>query len=233
LIGINSQILSVSEGNIGLGFAIPSNMAKHVMDQLVTNGKVRRAKLGVTVQRITPEMASTLGLPSPNGALISDVDADSPAAKAGLKQGDVITQYNGKSVADNNQLRNAVASTTPGTTVPLQVLRNGKTETLQATVGELTATREATGAPTELKGEARYGMTVQPTQKGLAITEVDPSGLAAESGLQPGDVIEKVNGKAVKSADELRTSLDRPDGKASLVLIDRDGTSLFVTLAAR
>jgi Do/DeqQ family serine protease len=233
LIGINSQILSVSEGNIGLGFAIPSNMAKHVMDELVMNGKVRRAKLGVTVQRITPEMASTLGLANANGALISNVDDGSPAAKAGLKQGDVITQYNGKPVADNNQLRNAVASTTPGTTVPVQVLRNGKTETLQATVGELPATRDVTGAPTELKGEGRYGMTVQPTQKGLAVAELDPNGLAAESGLQPGDVIEKVNGKAVKSAEELRTSLDRGDGKASLVLVNRDGTSLFLTLPAR
>lgn len=233
LIGINSQILSVSEGNIGLGFAIPSNMAKHVMDQLVTNGKVRRAKLGVRIQTITPEMASTLGLPSAQGALVSEVDEGSPAAKAGLKQGDVITQYNGKPVADNNQLRNAVASTTPGTTVPVQVLRNGKTETLQATVGELAAAREVTGAPTELKGEARYGMTVQPTQKGLAVTEVDPNGLAAESGLLQGDVIEKVNGKTVKTADELRASLDRDDDKASLVLVNRNGTSLFLTLPTR
>ena len=233
LIGINSQILSVSEGNIGLGFAIPSNMAKHVMDQLVTNGKVRRAKLGVRIQTITPEMASTLGLASAQGALVSQVDEGSPAEKAGLKQGDVIIQYNGKPVADNNQLRNAVASTTPGTAVPVQVLRNGKTETLRATVGELAAARDVTGAPTELKGEARYGMTVQPTQKGLAVTEVDPNGLAAESGLLQGDVIEKVNGKTVKTADELRASLDRDDGKASLVLVNRDGTSLFLTLPAR
>ena len=233
LIGINSQILSVSEGNIGLGFAIPSNMAKHVMDQLVTNGKVRRAQLGVRIQSITPEMASALGLPSAQGALVSDVDDGSPAAKAGLKQGDVITRYNGRPVADNNQLRNAVASTMPGTTVPVQVLRNGKTETLQATVGELPATREATGAPTELKGEGRYGMTVQPTQKGLAVTDVDPNGLAAESGLRPGDVIEKVNGKTIKTAEELKTALDRGDGKASLVLVNRDGTSLFLTLSAK
>jgi serine protease Do len=233
LIGINSQILSVSEGSIGLGFAIPSNMAKHVMDQLVTNGKVRRAKLGVRIQTITPEMASTLGLPSAQGALVSEVDQGSPAAKAGLKQGDVITQFNGKAIADNNQLRNAVASTTPGTTVPMQVLRDGKNETLRATVGELAPAAETTSAPSEIKGEGRYGMTVQSTPKGLALTQLDPSGLAAESGLQEGDVIEKVNGKPVKTAEELRTALDRPDGKASLVLVNRDGTSLFLTLAAR
>jgi serine protease Do len=233
LIGIPSQIMSVSEGNIGLGFAIPSNMAKHVMDQLVMNGKVRRAKLGVTVQRITPEMASTLGLPSANGALISNVDAGSAAAKAGLKQGDVVTQYNGKAVADNNQLRNAVASTTPGTTVQLQILRDGKTETLRATVGELAPAKEVTSAPSEARGEGRYGMTVQSTPKGLAVTQLDPSGRAAESGMQEGDIIEKVNGKSVRTSDELRASLDRQDGKASLVLVNRDGTSLFLTLAAK
>jgi serine protease Do len=233
LIGINSQIMSVSEGNMGLGFAIPSNMAKHVMDQLVMNGKVRRAQLGVRIQTVTPEMASALGLPSANGALISNVDAGSPAAKAGLRQGDVITQYNGKAIADNNQLRNAVAGTMPGTDVQLQILRDGKSETLRATVGELPAARETTSSASEPKGEGRYGMTVQPTQKGLGVTDVDPNGLAAASGIQPGDVIEKVNGKAVKTAEELRTSLERPDGKASLVLVNRDGTSLFLTLAPR
>ncbi|HXT33768.1 MAG TPA: Do family serine endopeptidase, partial [Vicinamibacterales bacterium] len=122
LIGINSQILSPNDGNIGLGFAIPSNMARHVMDQLISTGTVRRAKLGITVQLITADLASSLGLPSAHGALVSGVDAGSPGDKAGLKQGDVITSYNGKAVADNNQLRNAVASTAPGTTVPLEVL---------------------------------------------------------------------------------------------------------------
>src|SRR5436190_5651368 len=128
LIGINSQILSPSDGNIGLGFAIPSNMAKHVMDQLISNGTVRRAKLGVTVQLITPDLASSLGLASTRGALVSNVDEGSPAARAGLKQGDVITQYNGKAVVDYNQLRNSVAATTPGTTVTMQVQRDGKTQ---------------------------------------------------------------------------------------------------------
>src|SRR3954463_3531942 len=113
LIGINSQILTPGDGNIGLGFAIPSNMAKSVMDQLITNGTVRRAKLGITVQRITPDLATSLGLASPKGALVSSVEDGGPASKAGFKQGDVITSYNGKAVADNNQLRNAVAATAP------------------------------------------------------------------------------------------------------------------------
>ena len=246
LIGINSQILSVSDGNIGLGFAIPSNMAKHVMDQLVMNGTVRRAKLGVTVQRLTADMASALGLASAQGALVSGVEEGSAAARAGLKQGDVITQYNGKAVADNNQLRNAVAATTPGTTVPLQVLRNGRTETLQATVAELAAAKTASGTPAGSPGEGKYGMGIQPLTpdiaesagvpsgtQGVIVTDVDPSGIAAESGLQEGDVIVKVDGKTVRTTADVKASLDRTDGKASLVLINRRGTALFLTLAVR
>jgi Do/DeqQ family serine protease len=246
LIGINSQILSPSDGNIGLGFAIPSNMAKHVMDQLISGGTVRRAKLGVRIQPISPDMASALGLSTTRGALVSTVDEGSPAAKAGLKQGDVITEYNGKPVADNNQLRNAVASTTPGTTVPVQILRNGKTETLHATVGELAASKDKSGASSEPGGHGKYGMSVQPLTpdvadgagvprgtQGVIVTNLDPSGIAADSGLQEGDVIEKVDGKVVKNGDDLRASLDRKDGKPSLLLVHRKDATIFLTLAAR
>src|SRR3954462_7400723 len=170
LIGINSQILSPSDGNIGLGFAIPSNMAKHVMDELVENGTVRRAKLGVTIQGISPDMAQAMNLPNTRGALVSTVDAGSPADKAGLEQGDVITQFNGKDVADNNQLRNAVANTLPGTRVAIGVLRNGHTETLSATVGELPATKASAAARPEDRGsEGRFGMSVEPVDNGLAV----------------------------------------------------------------
>jgi serine protease Do len=233
LIGINSQILTPSEGNVGLGFAIPSNMAKNVMDQLIANGTVRRARLGVRIQQITPDMASALGLSNTRGAIVSGVDEETPAARAGLKQGDVITHYNGKPVADNNQLRNAVAATMPGTTVPVQILRNGKSETLQATVGELAPAKDKPATTSEPKGEGRYGMTLQSSAKGLVVTELDPSGIAAESGVREGDVIEKVNGAAVKSVDELKSALDRKDGKASLLLVNREGVALFLTLAAR
>ncbi len=232
LIGINSQILSPSDGNIGLGFAIPSNMAKTVMDQLISGGTVHRAKLGVTIQRITPDLASSLGLGSTRGALVSNVDEGSPAARAGLKQGDVITQFNGKAVTDNNQLRNDVAATTPGSTVPMQVLRNGRTENLTATVGELEVKKGRADSTSGEKGAGKYGMTVQSTDKGLTVTDLDPSGIAAESNMQVGDVIEKVDGKAVTSAVELKSALDRKDGKASLVIVKRDGRSLFLTLAS-
>ena len=245
LIGINSQILSPNDGNIGLGFAIPSNMAKHVMDQLISTGTVRRAKLGITVQLITADLASSLGLPSAHGALVSGVDPGSPGDKAGLKQGDVITSYNGKPVADNNQLRNAVASTAPGTTVPLEVLRNGQKQTLKATVGELDAKRSRASAPSADHEGGKYGMSVQPLTpdlaeeagvprgtQGVLVADVDPSGLAAESQLQPGDVIEKVDGRAVRTGEELKSALDRKDGKPSLLLVHRKDATIFLTLRA-
>ena len=191
-------------------------------------------------------MASALGLESSRGALVSTVDAGSPAEKAGLKQGDVITHYNGKPVADNNQLRNAVAGTTPGTSVPLQILRNGKSETLHATVGELTAAKDTASAPSGERSRGKYGMSVQPLTPdvaegagvprgttGVIITDVDPSGLAADSQLQEGDVIEKVDGKPVRTGDELRAALDRKDGKPSLLLVHRKDATIFLTLASK
>jgi len=233
LIGIPSQILTPGDGNIGLGFAIPSNMAKQVMDQLIATGTVRRAKLGVTVQQLTADLAASLGLPSTRGALISSVENGSPAARAGFKQGDVVTSFNGKPVADSNQFRNWVASTKPGTAVQVQVLRDGRTETLNPTVGELEAKRERAGSPTLERGEGRFGMTVEPGDSGLTIVELDPSGAAAENGLRQGDVIEKVDGRSVRTAAQLKAALDRQDGKPSLLLVNREGTTIFVTLRAQ
>ena len=245
LVGINSQILSPSDGNIGLGFAIPSNMARNVMDQLIKHGTVRRAKLGVTVQGITPDLAASLGLPSAKGALVSNVEDGSPAARGGIRQGDVITEYNGKAVADSNQLRNDVSSTAPGSSVTLSVFRNGRTERVTTTVGELAAKRDRSPRAAEHGSEGRFGMGVQPltpdlaeeagvpgVTQGLIITSLDPSGIAAESGFQEGDVIEKVNGAAVKTVDELKSALDRNGGKPSLVIVNRKGTDVFLTLRA-
>ena len=243
LIGINSQILSPSDGNIGLGFAIPSNMAKNVMDQLVKNGAVHRAKLGVTVQRVTPDLAASMGLSSSRGALVSSVEEGGPAARAGFKQGDVITEYNGKAVADNNQLRNDVAATTPGTTVAVQVMRNGRTETLHPTVGELSVKHDRTASPSNERGDGKYGMSVEPltpelaeqvgvprSTQGLLVSGVDPGSIAADSQLQEGDVIEKVDGKSVKTVEELRAALDRKDAKPALLLVHRKDATIFLTL---
>jgi Do/DeqQ family serine protease len=245
LLGINAQILSPSGGNIGLGFAIPSTMARAVADQLITDGTVHRSKLGVTVQRVTPELAESLGLANVRGALVSGVEPGGPGARAGLKEGDVITELDGQPVADANALRNHVASTPPNTTLALTVRRDGQPVSLSARVVE----REATTARRGRSGEddadraGTFGMTVAPltpqvaselelprTETGVVVTEVDPGGVAAEAGLQPGDILKKVNGREVRDVPELRAALDARRDAPALVLVSRGGASVFVAL---
>ena len=249
LIGINSQILSPSDGNIGLGFAIPSNMAKNVMDQLVKNGVVHRAMLGVHIQPISQDMATSMNLPSTHGALVATVDEGSPAARAGFKQGDVITQFNGKPVVDYNQLRNEVAASNPGSAVTMEVLRDGKIETLHATLGELTPAKGERASTSDDRGQSgKYGMSVQPLTpdiadqvgvprgtQGVVVASVDPDGAAADSQppLQEGDVISKVNGKTVTTAAALKSALDNNGGKPSLLLVHRKDVTTFFTLRAK
>ena len=137
LIGINSQILSPTGGNIGIGFAIPVNMARNVMDQLIRSGEVRRGSLGVTIQPLTPEAIEKLGLPNARGALVNSVVSGGPAERAGVRGGDVITAFNGTAITDPNALRNAVARTAPGSDVTLTVWRNGREEQLRVRLGQL------------------------------------------------------------------------------------------------
>jgi len=247
LIGINSQIMSPSGGNIGIGFAVPSNMAKNVMDQLVQHGRVHRGLLGVTVQGVTSDLAAGLGLDKSEGALVSGVTPGGAAEKAGIKRGDVILGYQGRPVVDTNAFRNEIAATKPGTTITLDVLRDGKTSSMKATLAESTpakdADREDEGAP---GGSAKYGMTVEPITpeiarqldldrdtRGAVITDVDPSGAAASAGLREGDVIQQVNGRAVRSVDEVRSALSAATGKPSVLLVQRGDATVFVPLRAR
>jgi S1-C subfamily serine protease len=244
LLGINAQIVSPSGGNIGLGFAIPASMARAVADQLIQDGTVHRSMLGVTVQKVTPELAESLGMPQARGALISGVVPDSPGAKAGLREGDVVVELDGRPVADANALRNHVASLTPNTAITLTVLRDGGTRSLTARVVEREMRSARADSPDE--GEeptGTLGMSVTPltpriaselelprTESGLVVTEVDPSGVAADAGLQPGDVLKRVNGREVKSVPELRAALASRRDAAALVLVSRNGSSLFVAL---
>jgi serine protease Do len=234
LIGINSQILSESGGNIGIGFAIPVNMAKHVMDDLRTKGKVTRAQLGVTVQPVTSDIAESLGLKHAGGAIVSSVAEDSAAARAGLKRGDVITSFNGQPVRDTNSLRNRVADAGPGTTAELTIVRDGSEKKVSVKLDELNADRAARRADRSGdEGDASHaalGITVAPDDKGLVVDEVDPDGRAAAAGIRRGDIIEEVNRRPVKSVDELRAAVRRSSDRPALLLINRNGVDVFVTV---
>jgi len=204
LIGINSQILSPSGGSIGIGFAIPSNMARNVMDQLIKSGKARRGMLGVIVQPLTSDLASTLGLADVRGALVSQVNAGGAAEKAGIRRGDVITAVNGAPVNNGNSLRNQIARMQPGSEVTLTITRDGREQQVKAALAELKADKgigEEVGE-NEGKSKGKFGLSVEPLTpeladqlalksdtRGLAVMGVDPLGPAADAGIQGGDVI--------------------------------------------
>ena len=249
LIGINSQILSPSGGNIGLGFAVPANMAKNAMDQLIKSGKVRRGMLGVTIQPVTSDLASSFGLAEVRGALVSSVQAGSPAERAGIRRGDVIVALNGAPVTDSNSLRNQVARTQPGTDVTLTISRDNREQQVKLTLGELPAERmraatdsgggDATdtgklGIRVELLTPALASrLNLQGNPQGLIVTDVDPVGPAAEAGIRQNDVIEEVNRQQVRSTADLQSAIQRTGTKPLLLLINRGGNSLFLTVRPR
>jgi Do/DeqQ family serine protease len=241
LIGINSQILTPSGGNIGIGFAIPANMARNVMSQLIEHGEVRRGKLGVTIQQITPDLARGLGLASTSGALVSSVERGGPAATAGLQQGDVITALNGASVKDNNDLRNDIAGLQPGSEVTLTVQRDGKERTVTAKLGALDGSSDRE-APRSSEGTSgRFGLSVAPltqeraaelnvrASKGLVVESVERGSRAADAGLRAGDVIEQIDRKPVTTGEELRAALSAGD-RPAVLLVHRGQTTVFVTI---
>jgi serine protease Do len=246
LVGINSQILSETGGNIGIGFAIPVNMAQSVMEQLRTKGKVTRAQLGVTVQQVTPEMAQSLGLKGTGGAIVSSVTPDSAADRAGLKQGDVIQSFNGVQVHDFNTLRNRVAEAGPGSTADLVIVRDGSEKHVSVKLDELNADKTARrdgSRPDGTDDRAALGVSVAPLTPelasrlgapkdaaGLVVKDVDPDGRAADAGIQPGDIIQSVNRQSVKTVDELRDAVRQSRDKPALMLITRQGRSVFVTV---
>jgi serine protease Do len=251
LIGINSQILSTTGGSIGIGFSIPSNMAKSVMDQLVQNGRVRRGMLGVNIQNITPETAQALDLKETAGVLVSNVRPGSSADKAGVRRGDIITAINGERIEDSNVLRNKVAGTLPGNPINLTITRDGSQQELTATLDEFST--ETAGAnpnaqtPNENGGApqpgGKLGVTLQPVTpqiaaqlelpadtKGLIVTEIDPNGAAAEQGIARGDVILEINRQAVTTADDVQNALDNAGNKPILVLVSRRGQTIYLTV---
>ena len=250
LVGINSQILSPTGGNIGIGFAIPSNMAKNVLEQIVKTGKVRRGQLGVVVQQVTQDIAAGLGLKEARGVIVSSVVPGSPAERAGLRRGDIILALNGEAVSDGNVLRNRVASTAPGTEVTLTIRREGKEEQLRATLGEHAVAEGAGEAGADDTGGrsegARLGVAVTPLTpelaarlnleggaQGVVVTRVDPAGPAADAGLREGDLLEEANGREVRSVEDLRAAVEQSIERPLLLLVNRGGQATFVTVRPR
>ena len=249
LVGINSQILSSNDGNIGIGFSIPVNMAKNVMDQLRTKGKVTRSQLGVTVQTVTSDLADSLGLKQAHGAIVSAVAPDSAAERAGVKRGDVIESFNGQAVHDTNTLRNRVAEAGPGTTAELVIVRDGSEKKLSVKLDEANPEKLARGRGERdsdspaADDKTALGVSVAPLTpelrerahapkdaQGLVVEDVNPDGRAAAAGVQPGDVIQEVNRQPVKSIDDLRAALKKTTDRPTLLLINRQGNDIFVTV---
>ena len=248
LVGINTAILTGNEGggNEGVGFAIPVDMARGIMQQILKNGKVTRGYLGIMIQEVTPDVAKAFGLPSSEGALVGDVKAGGPASKAGMQRGDVILTLNGQPVEDSRSLRLHIASMAPGQTVQLGVQRNQTKLSLSVTLAELPETPEAASAPgAESAPSAVAGVDVDtltsdiagqlglPAEThGVVVTQVDPSSAAAETGLQRGDVIQEVNRTPVASVDQYTRAVKAANGQQLLLLINRAGTTHYVVIPA-
>lgn len=254
LIGVNSQILAggPSGGNIGIGFAIPSNMARSVMQQLIENGRVRRGRLGVGIQNLTSELAQRFNISEQSGVLINEVQPNSAGAKAGIQRGDVITAIDGERIEDSNVLRNKIAGTRPGTEIRLSLLRDGNPLEVTATLDELEVENTANqnrqqnndgGENNPQNQSGKLGLSLQPMSpemakqmnlasgsEGLVVTDVSQSGPAAEAGIARGDVILEINRQQVGSIDAVQSALNASGSNPILVLISRGGRTVYLTI---
>ncbi len=244
VIAINTAIYSSTGANNGIGFAIPINLAKSVMEQLKEHGKVIRGWLGVEIQEVTPALAKSFGLSVPIGALVAGVESDGPAAKAGIERGDIITKFNGETVHDEHELPEMVAATPIGKRVPIEVIRNGKQVKLEATIAQLkeqqVASAESPGAAGASWGLQVRDLTPELAQqlglhssKGVVITGVKPDSPAAEANLQQGDQILEINHKKVNSADEFAAIARQAqkDKSQALLLVQRGNATLYTVIS--
>jgi serine protease Do len=247
VIGMNSAIATSVGQFAGVGFAIPSDMIHAMLSKLIKGETIVRGQLGVIIQEMTRDLAKQFGLSEPEGVLVSQVNEGSPAEKAGLEAGDVIIRYDGKEANSVRQLRNLVAATTPGTKVRIEILRDGKSQTLSATIGTQTAST-LRGVPSAEGADelAKLGLTVQTltpdlarqldvqATKGAVITEVGQGSLASLAGLQKGDVIVEADRQPVSNVADLEQAIAQAKDKGRLLLrITRQGGSLFVVLAMK
>lgn len=246
LIGINTAIFSRSGGYMGIGFAIPSTMAKSVMQSLITHGKVIRGWIGVSIQDVTPDLAQEFGATENAGALVGDVMEDSPASKAKLERGDIILSYNGASVRDSHHLRGLVAETPPGTTARLSVLRDKKPVDLNIANGEQPKELAKAGPDGSGKGEhALTGVRVENVRQpgrsdrsksssGVVVTDIEPESPAERAGLQKGDVIREINRKPVKDVKDFERLTNQLTPRSSvLLLVNRGNGTIFLSISGR
>jgi serine protease Do len=252
VVGVNSAIFSPSGGSVGIGFSIPSNLVREVIDQLRKYGQTRRGWMGVRVQAVSQDLAEGLGLPSASGALVAEISANGPAAKSGIRNGDLIVSFDGKAVADSRALPRLVADTQIGKKVTVTFLRKGKKMSVDVTVGRLPesgaalAQKKSLPAPPKGAQHSKLGLSLAPLDgaarakyhvakevQGVVVTDVDPNGPAAEKNFRPGDVIVEVQNQPVHSPDEVskRVDADAKSGrKVELMLVNRGGNLTFVAI---
>ncbi|MBF0357773.1 MAG: DegQ family serine endoprotease [Magnetococcales bacterium] len=247
VIGINTAIMSRSGGSMGIGFAIPINMARSVIKQLKENGKVTRGWLGVRIQTVTPELAAALGMKQKHGALVASVEPDSPAEKSGILAGDVIVRFDGRKVHRMKELPGVVAKVPVGKSVPMQIFRDGQLKTIRVVVAVLDDTESGGGRTSNKPRENKLsaiGLTVQPLlpamleqlnvpkkTKGVVVSDVDKGGIGAESGIRPGDVIIEIDRKAVRSMSDFNSATKKlKPGSTLLILLLRGGDPHFMAV---
>lgn len=244
LVGINTAILSRSGGYQGVGFAIPTTMGRHVFDSVVKTGSVRRGFLGVGIQEISKDLATSLNLPNTSGALVTNVQEDSPAGKAGVQRGDTIVSFQGHAIADPRGLQRFVTRTAVGSPVKLMVIRDGKTITLKTTLVEHPDTKKVAALKTPAASIKLAGLSVEditpqmaqrlqltPETKGVVVTAVQPGSHADSAGLRQGDIISEVNRTPVRSTQDYHTAMTQlPQERPALLLVYRQGVPIFMTV---
>jgi serine protease Do len=249
VVGVNSAIFSPSGGSVGIGFAIPSNMVREVIGQLEKYGVTRRGWLGVRVQSLTDDIAEGMGIPNAQGALVANITPGGPAAKGGIQEGDVITGFDGKPVADSRALPREVADATVGKTVNVDLLRGGKKQTVRVVIGKLQDDPDDKPAPPLPPAKpnakmSRLGLSLAPLDDaarakyklpkdaaGVVVTNIDPDGASADKNFRPGDIIVQVQSQSVHSPDDVNKLLDdsvKAGKKVALLLVSRDGELTYV-----
>jgi serine protease Do len=234
VVGVNTAIFSPSGGSVGIGFAIPASIVSSVIDDLKANGAVTRGWLGVQIQTVSEDLAEGLGLDKAEGAIISDLTENSPAAKAGLKQGDTILKANGETIDDSRDLARTIAKVKPGAEIDIAIIRDGKPQTISVTIGTMPSDPKMAGVTKSDQGFdlSKLGLEIAPADDGagVKVTKVEPGSAAADRGITSGDVILEVSGKPVESTGDVAAALQDKGKRVLLLIRSADGGQRFVAL---